>query len=203
MADLLVALTGGIASGKSTVSAIFERLGAQVVDSDQVAREVVGPGSRGAALIADHFGEDFFNDGELDRKKLAELIFSDDTKRALLESITHPLIQESSKSLFDAATEIVIYQIPLLVESSSNYSFDAIITVEAEDQSRIQRLVQYRSMTEEEAVGRISAQTDRESRENIADFVIDSDCTLEALEIQVTAIWQRLLEMRSQKLGFS
>lgn len=203
MADLLVALTGGIASGKSTVSDIFERLGAEVIDSDLVAREVVESGTRGAAQIAETFGEEFFTNGELNRKKLAEVVFSDATKRSLLESILHPLIRESSNKKFDAYDGIVIYQIPLLVESSSDYPFDAVITVEADDQTRIQRLIQTRSMTEQEAVGRISSQTDRASREAVADFVIDSDCTLLELEAQVNEVWKRLEEMRREKLGFS
>lgn len=203
MADLLVALTGGIASGKSTVAGVFERLGAEVIDSDQIAREVVESGTKGAALIADSFGKDFFTDGELDRKKLAAVVFSDATKRTLLESILHPLIRESSNKLFESSDGIVIYQIPLLVESRSDYPFDAIITVEAEDQTRIQRLIETRSMTEQEAVVRISSQTDRASREEIADFVIDSDCSLVELEVQVNEVWTRLEEMRRQKLGFS
>ena len=203
MADLLVALTGGIASGKSTVSGFFENLGARVIDSDQVAREVVRPGTRGAELVAETFGDEFFTNGELNRQKLAEVVFSDATKRSQLEAILHPLIQQASNRLFEDSDGIVIYQIPLLVESKSDYPFDAVITVEASDKTKIQRLIQTRSMTEQDAASRISSQTDRANREKIADFVIDSDCSLDELVAQVNEVWKRLEEMRKRKLGFS
>lgn len=203
MADLLVALTGGIASGKSTVSGFLEYLGAHVIDSDQVAREVVRPGSRGAELVAEIFGDEFFTNGELNRQKLAEVVFSDATKRTQLEAILHPLIQQASNRLFEDSDRIVIYQIPLLVESKSDYPFDAVITVEASDQTKIQRLIQTRSMTEQDAASRISSQTDRANREKIADFVIDSDCSLDELVAQVNEVWKHLEEMRKRKLGFS
>ena len=203
MANLLVALTGGIASGKSTVAQIFENLGALVIDSDQIAREVVLPGSIGAAQLRESFGDEIFTDQVLDRPKLASIVFNDQQKREQLESILHPLIQKRSTELFDAATGVVIYQIPLLVESGNNYDFDSVITVEADDNTRIQRLREYRSMSESEARSRIAAQADRASREQRADFIIDSDCSFSELDQQVAKIWGDLMEMKNRKLGFS
>ena len=203
MANLLVALTGGIASGKSTVAQIFENLGALVIDSDQIAREVVLPGSIGAAQLRESFGDEIFTDQVLDRAKLASIVFNDQQKREQLESILHPLIQKRSTELFDAATGVVIYQIPLLVESGNNYDFDSVITVEADVNTRIQRLREYRSMSESEARSRIAAQADRASREQRADFIIDSDCSFSELDQQVAKIWGDLMEMKNRKLGFS
>lgn len=203
MADLLVALTGGIASGKSTVAQIFDNLGAHVIDSDEIAREVVLPGTVGAAQLRESFGDEVFTDRILDRAKLASIVFNDQRKREQLESILHPLIQKRSTELFDVSSGVVIYQIPLLVESGNNYNFDAVITVEAEDNTRIQRLRDHRSMSESEARSRIAAQADRTSREQRADFIIDSDCSLRDLEQQVVKTWGELMEMKNRKLGFS
>jgi dephospho-CoA kinase len=203
MADLLVALTGGIASGKSTVSAMLEKFGATVIDSDLVAREVVAPGSEGAEEIANVFGEDLFTEGRLNRAKLAEIVFADEQKRLKLENILHPLIRARSANLFDKAEGVVIYQIPLLVESKHEYQFDYVVTVEASEQTRIKRLIETRDMTETEAVSRLSSQASREAREEMANHVIDSDCTLVELEMAVNQLWNELEEMRKQKLGFS
>jgi dephospho-CoA kinase len=203
MADLLVALTGGIASGKSTVAAILEKLGARVIDSDLVAREVVAEGSEGAEEIARVFGEELFSEGQLNRAKLAEIVFADEQKRLKLENILHPLIHTRSTYLFEKAEGVVIYQIPLLVESNHDYQFDYVVTVEASEQTRIKRLVETREMTESEAISRLSSQTSREAREEIANQVIDSDCTLVELELAVNKLWNELEEMRKRKLGFS
>lgn len=203
MADLLVALTGGIASGKSTVAAMLERLGATVIDSDLIAREVVSEGSEGAEEIANTFGAELFSDGRLNRAKLAEIVFADEQIRMKLESILHPLIRNRSAYLFEKAEGVVIYQIPLLVESKHNYHFDFIVTVEASEETRIKRLVETRDMTEAEAISRLSSQTSREARVEVSDKVIDSDCTLVELELAVNELWSELEEMRKQKLGFS
>jgi len=203
MADLLVALTGGIASGKSTVATVFEQLGATVFDSDQIARDVVEPGTVGLEQLLDQFGSEILANEELDRAKLAEIVFADENQRMKLEAILHPLIQAESKSRFDGSDGIVIYQIPLLVESTSNYQFDKVITVEASEETRIARLLKTRSMSALEAKRRISAQTDRSAREEIADYVIDSDCDIEQLASQAEEIWNSLVEIRNANLGFS
>lgn len=203
MADLLVALTGGIASGKSTVATVFEQLGATVFDSDQIARDVAKPGTVGLEQLLDQFGREILTNGELDRAKLAEIVFADENQRLKLEAILHPLIQAESKYRFDDSDGIVIYQIPLLVESASNYQFDKVITVEASEETRVARLLKTRSMSTLEAKGRISAQTDRSTREKIADYVIDSDCDIEQLASQAEQIWDSLIEIRNANLGFS
>ena len=146
MADFLVGLTGGIASGKTTVGGLLSELGATVIDSDEVAREVVTKGSVGANQIIELFGEELYAAGELDRKALAELIFEDNSKRKQLEQILHPLIQKRSRQLFAEADGIVVYMIPLLVESAADYPFDAIVTVEAGEENQLQRLMEYREM---------------------------------------------------------
>lgn len=203
MADLLVALTGGIASGKSTVAAMLENLGATVIDSDLVAREMVAVGSEGAEEISNVFGEELFSDGQLNRAKLAEIVFGDPQKRLKLENILHPLIRTRSNYLFEKAEGVVIYQIPLLVESKHDYKFDYVVTVEASEQTRIKRLVETREMNEAEAISRLSSQTSRKAREEIANQVIDSDCSLVELELAVNQLWNDLEEMRKRKLGFS
>jgi dephospho-CoA kinase len=127
---LVVALTGGIGSGKSTVGEIFEDLGAIVTDSDQLARDVVERGTTGFDLIVDAFGDEILRNGDLDRGALAELVFNDPIKRKQLEKITHPLIRKEFSKILESAKDdsIVINQIPLLVESKHDYKFDHVIT---------------------------------------------------------------------------
>jgi dephospho-CoA kinase len=203
MASLLVALTGGIASGKSTVAKLLSEHGASVVDSDEVARQVVQPGHQGNQLIREEFGDEVFAGKDLDRSKLAEVVFADEQKRKKLEALLHPLIQAESKKLFESLEGIVIYQIPLLVESAGAYDFDLTITVEAEDQVRLKRLTELRGMSEREAFARIKTQASRGQRAAIADFVIDSDCSMDELRNQVSELWGKLIEIQEAKLGFS
>jgi len=195
MADFLVGLTGGIASGKTTVGGLLSELGATVIDSDEVAREVVTKGSVGANQIIELFGEELYAAGELDRKALAELIFEDNSKRKQLEQILHPLIQKRSRQLFAEADGIVVYMIPLLVESAADYPFDAIVTVEAGEENQLQRLMEYREMESAQAKARIKAQATREQRIAVSDVVIDSDCDIQELESRVENAWTKLVEM--------
>ncbi len=140
---LVVALTGGIGSGKSTVGQIFEDLGAVVTDSDQLARNVVERGTTGFDQIVAAFGDEVLKNGDLDRAALAEVIFKDPVKRTQLEQITHPLIRRAFAEIVESAQNdsIVINQIPLLVESKHEYKFDHVITVSATEEIRIQRLL--------------------------------------------------------------
>ena len=195
MADFLVALTGGIASGKSTVGSFLAELGATVIDSDQVAREVVINGSHGADQIIEAFGQALYETGELDRKALAELVFGDNSKRKQLEQILHPLIQSRSKQLFSETDGIVVYMIPLLVESESNYAFDAIVTVEAGEDNQLQRLIEFRGMENDEALMRINSQATRQERIEVSDIVIDSNCDIHELEARTKIAWNKLVEM--------
>ena len=186
---MLIGLTGGIGSGKSTVAKRLVELGATEIDADLLAREVVAPGTEGLEAVAGRFGEDLVNaDGSLDRALLAQRAFSSEESRKALEAILHPLIQRLSRERISQATGLVVYTIPLLVETDSTLPFDKIVTVSAPEDVRVERLVQSRGMTEAEAKARIAAQASDMQREAIADFVINADCTMEELFAQVDRI---------------
>ena len=186
---MLIGLTGGIGSGKSTVAKRLVELGATEIDADLLAREVVAPGTEGLEAVAGRFGEDLVNaDGSLGRALLAQRAFSSEEDRKALEAILHPLIQRLSRERISQATGLVVYTIPLLVETDSTLPFDKIVTVSAPEDVRVERLVQSRGMTEIEARARIAAQASDAQREAIADFVINADCTMEELFAQVDRI---------------
>ncbi len=186
---MLIGLTGGIGSGKSTVAKRLVELGATEIDADLLAREVVAPGTEGLEAVAGRFGEDLVNaDGSLDRALLAQRAFSSEENRKALEAILHPLIQRLSRERISQATGLVVYTIPLLVETDSTLPFDKIVTVSAPEDVRVERLLQSRGMTETEARARIAAQASDAQREAIADFVINADCTMEELFAQVDRI---------------
>ena len=190
---LIVALTGGIGSGKSTVGEIFANLGALVVDSDQLARDVLVRGSEGFDQVVSEFGDQILKNGDIDRALLGDIVFKDRSKLAKLESITHPLIRKAFKEFVDQAPadSIIINQIPLLVESKSNYTFDAFITVSAPIEIRKQRLTK-RGLPEAEIDRRIAAQTSDSEREAISDFVIQNAGNSEELASAVEKIWTKL-----------
>lgn len=179
---MLIALTGGIGSGKSTVAAEWVRLGAQEVDADQLAREVVEPGQPGLAALVAEFGAEILQaDGRLDRRRLAEISFSDPTKRLLVESILHPLIQQLAlEKTTNHVRGVVVYTIPLFVETKSPLRFDKVVAVSCPVDVRLKRLVN-RGMSTEDAQRRIAAQATDAEREALADIVIDSDCSLPEL----------------------
>jgi dephospho-CoA kinase len=193
----IVALTGGIASGKSTVAEMFRALGAVCIDADEVSREVVEPGTAGLRDIVDAFGDDVLSNGQLNREALGRIVFADASAREQLNRIVHPLVRERSEALFEAAHTanphaIIIYAIPLLVEAGSERSFDAVITVSADEETRVQRLISARGMTEAEARARVSAQASEAQRLAIADHVIDTNGSLEQTQSQVDEIWREL-----------
>ena len=190
---LIVALTGGIGSGKSMVGEIFAELGALVVDSDQLAREVVERGSKGFDLIVTEFGDEILKNGDLDRAALASLIFKDPKKRARLEEITHPLIRQSfAKIVSSAGSEsIIINQIPLLVESKHDYKFDHVITISAPEKIRTERLIK-RGLTLTQIEQRMKAQATDTQREVISDTVIVNDKSEQELLAQVEKVWESL-----------
>lgn len=190
----LVGLTGGIASGKSTVSRMLADLGAAVIDADQISRKVVEPGTEGLNLVRAAFGESVIhNNSELDRQALAELVFSDPKKREELEIILHPLIKkETLKTIAEQDADVVVYAVPLLVEAKVDYPFDLIVTTECRQDQQIQRLVDNRGLTVSQATQRIEAQTSRATREASADFIIDNSGTLEDLESQVEKLWAQI-----------
>lgn len=190
---MLIGLTGGIGSGKSTVAKRFVELGATEIDADLLAREVVEPGTEGLALVAERFGHDLVqSDGTLNRALLAERAFADPKSRKDLEGILHPLIQKLSRQRIATAKGIVVYTIPLLVESKSQLPFEKIITVSAPESTRIERLIAARGMTEQAAKARIQAQASDAEREAIADYVINSDCSMAELYAQVDKVFGEL-----------
>ena len=191
---LVVALTGGIGSGKSTVGQIFAQLGAIVIDSDQLARDVIERGSIGFNEVVAKFGDEILKNGEIDRQILASLIFKDPAKRSELEQITHPLIRRAFAKMVSSASpdSIVINQIPLLVESNHDYKFDHIITVSASESIRSERLIK-RGLTNDQIKQRLGAQATDQMREAIADSVIVNEKNEQELTDQVEKIWEQLL----------
>ena len=196
----LIGVTGGIASGKSTVSKRMAQLGAVVVDADALAREVVEPGTAGLAEIERVFGPSVIApDGSLDRPALGAIIFADADKRAQLNAITHPAIWTRGKQLFAAAEAenpdvIIVYDVPLLAEAAEDrpMKFDSIVVVQADIATRVDRMVNLRGMSRDEAERRLGAQASDDERLRIADVVIDSNGTLEQTREQVDSLWAEL-----------
>jgi dephospho-CoA kinase len=188
---LLVALTGGIGSGKSLAAEYFAACGAQVLDFDQLAREVVERGSEGFDEIVARFGDEVLYQGNLDRAKLAEVVFSDAIARKDLEAITHPKI----RAAFDAVVAelepeaILVSQIPLLAESSHAYPFDFIITVSASVDTRRSRLIE-RGMKGFQVEQRMAAQASDQEREAIADAILDNNGSEDDLLRQVENLYE-------------
>jgi dephospho-CoA kinase len=191
-----VALTGGVASGKSTVAGILEELGAVVIDSDRLAREVVEPGTPGLAAVVDAFGGDVLaDDGRLDRPALGARVFADELARKRLEAILHPLIRARAAELESAADPdaLVVHDIPLLVETGQAASFDAVLVVDVPVETQVERMVQDRGWTREDAQARVAAQTSREQRRAAATYVIDNTGTHDDLRERVTEVVELLV----------
>lgn len=179
---MLIGLTGGIGSGKTTVANRWVELGATEIDADVLAREVVLPGSEGLGLVAERFGADLIqSDGSLNRALLAERAFSSTENRKALEGILHPLIQQLAREKVAGIRGHVIYTIPLLVETNSQLPFDKVVTVSCPEDVRIQRLIESRGMSEQDARARVASQASDQEREARADVVIDSNCSLDQL----------------------
>ena len=190
-----VGLTGGIASGKSTVSAILRELGAVVIDADQLARDVVAAGTPGLAAVVEEFGAELLTeDGGLDRPAMARLVFADDDARRRLERIVHPLVFEEIARLEAGAPDgaVVVHDIPLLAESGRADSFDAVVVVDAPPELQVARMVRDRGWTEDDARSRIAAQASREARRAIATYVVENTGTLEDLRQRVTEVFDQL-----------
>ena len=190
---LIVALTGGIGSGKSTVGQKFAQLGAIVIDSDQLARDVLERGSIGFDEVVTMFGDEVLKNGEIDRQLLASIVFKDPKKRSDLEQVTHPLIRKAFAEVVarSAANSIVINQIPLLVESNHDYKFDHVITISVTEAIRTQRLLK-RGLTADQIKQRMQAQATDRMRETIADSVIINETDEQNLSDQVEIIWEQL-----------
>lgn len=191
-----VALTGGVASGKSTVAAILEELGAVVIDSDQLAREVVQRGTPGLAAVVDAFGPGVLtDDGRLDRPALGAVVFADEAARRRLEGIVHPLVRAlaAEREAAAPAGSLVVHDIPLLVETGQAESFDAVLVVDAPVETQVDRMVRERSWTPEDARARVAAQASREQRRAVATYVLDNTGTRDDLRARVTEVVDRLV----------
>jgi dephospho-CoA kinase len=194
----LIALTGGIASGKSTIARRLAEHGAIIVDADQIVRDVQSPGSPVLERIAEAFGADVVApDGSLDRAALGAQVFGDADLLASLNAIVHPAVREESQRRFDDALRddaeaVVVYDVPLLVEARVDDPWDLIVVAHAPAELRRQRLVELRGMAERAAQERIDAQVSDDRRLAIADVVIDTSGTLERTIEQTDALWERI-----------
>lgn len=193
-----IALTGGIASGKTTIATRLRELGAVVLDADHFAREAVKPGMPALRGIREHFGEAaILPDGTLDRAAIGAIIFADAAQREVLNGIVHPEIRRLTEEAKAAARAddpdaIIVHDIPLLVESTSNYDYDEIWVADAPADVRLQRLVEDRQLDVEEAQRRIDAQASDEERRRIADVLFDTTSGLDETIEQVEREWARV-----------
>jgi len=199
---LRVALTGGIGSGKSLVGEILEELGALVIDSDQLAREVIERGSPGYEEVITAFGDSILSEGQIDRAKLAAVVFKEKDLRKKLESIIHPLVREAAEKLARnlPSGAILVNQIPLLVESDGAKRFDYVITVSADEDIRRERL-RLRGLKDYEITERMAAQVADLDRENIANYILRNDGSIDELNRAVEELMANELLPRAQRQG--
>lgn len=199
---LRVALTGGIGSGKSLVGEILEELGALVIDSDQLAREVIERGSPGYEEVVTAFGDSILSEGQIDRSKLAAVVFNESDLRKKLESIIHPLVREAAEKLARKLPSgtILINQIPLLVESDGAKRFDYVVTVSADEEIRRERL-RLRGLKDYEITQRMAVQVSDSEREKIANYIIRNNGSIDELTRAVEELMASELLPRAQKQG--
>ncbi|MBN9177093.1 MAG: dephospho-CoA kinase [Microbacterium sp.] len=194
----LIALTGGIASGKSTIARRLAEHGAVIVDADALVREVQRPGSPVVTAIADAFGSDVVTrDGALDRAALGARVFGDPEALGRLNAIVHPAVRAESARRFAAAAAadpaaVVVYDVPLLVEARVDDPWDLIVVADAPAELRARRLVELRGLNADEASARIASQVDDDTRRAIADVVIDTSGSVDATLAQTDALWARV-----------
>ena len=194
---LLVGLTGGIGSGKTTVARMLEARGAVVFDADLLARDAVEPGTPGYRQVVERFGPNVLAPGgDIDREALAAMVFADPAARRDLEAILHPeirrLFAESTEAYRDTDT-VVVFSAPLLVETGMHTAFEVLVVVSTPLETQVRRLMRDRGMSESDIRDRIAAQLPLEEKAEAADILIDNDGTLEELETQVDRLWTELL----------
>ena len=189
----VIGLTGGIGCGKSLAAQYFAELGALVIDADQLARAAIERGTDGFDEVVALFGDSILKDGNIDRRALGELIFRDPTAKTELENIIHPFVRREFEEAVASlkGDQVLIYEIPLLVETGAQGRFDVVITVESEMENRVARL-RGRGMHTSEIEGRVAAQATREQRIEVADFLIENDGSEDELLRQVENIWDSL-----------
>ena len=193
----VVGLTGGIASGKTTVTDLFGELGVPVVDTDEIARELVEPGQPLLSSIVSALGKELLDAyGRLKRRKLREMIFASPDVRATLERIMHPrIIQEAERQILALSAPYCLLVIPLLAESGNTGSLDRVLVIDADTETRIRRLMERDEMTREQVEAALAAQANRESRLAIADDIIDNSGAMSDLPARVAALHQRYLSL--------
>ena len=194
---ILIALTGGIGSGKSRAAAILEEFGAHSISADTLAREVLERGEDGYNEVVAYFGDEILNEGQIDRKKLAEIVFNESKQLEVLESITHPLIRAKFVSQTRGLPEnsVVVYEIPLLAESISRQKqldFDHVIVLESETETRVARLIE-RGLSAKEAQLRIANQYSDAQRKEIATHLINNEGSLEELVNALSQWWSKFI----------
>ena len=199
----LVGLTGGIASGKSTVAAMLGAYDCEIIDADEIAREVVLPGSEGLKKVVSEFGPQVLEaDGSLSRPKLAKLVFADPQKREALEGILHPLIKARTiERIAKSQESIVFYIVPLLVEAKVDYPFDFVVTIEAGTENQIRRLMENREMSLEDAKARIATQATEAERVARADVRVDGSQDLADLQVLIANLWMQIQHLAEEKAG--
>jgi dephospho-CoA kinase len=207
---LLVGLTGGIATGKSTVSTMFGHLGAKIVDADLLAREVVSPGQPALAAIAAEFGPEVLApDGQLDRKRLGAIVFADPARRKRLEELTHPAIHARQQRILavhdeEAFDGIVIWDAALMYESGSAARMDRVVVVATDPETQLARLIARDGLAEADARARIASQMPVAEKAKRADYVVDNSGTRADTERQVRDVYARLVaELRARRAGRS
>ncbi|WP_017199704.1 dephospho-CoA kinase [Arthrobacter sp. M2012083] len=201
---LKIGLTGGIASGKSLVASRLQELGAILVDADLIAREVVEPGTPGLARVVEAFGHGILDEqGRLDRPKLGSIVFHDPAQRRVLNGIVHPLVREAAAAIVSGAGpgDIVVQDIPLLVETGQGSNFHLVVVVDAPDDVRIQRMVEVRGMSRDDALARMSSQATRAERNAAADIVLDNSGSRQELLAAVDTLWEGRLVPFAENLS--
>jgi dephospho-CoA kinase len=198
---LVVGLTGGIASGKSLVGAMFVKLGAALVDTDVVAREVVERGEPGLAAVVAEFGTSMLSaSGELDRRAMRSLVFEDESKRRKLETLLHPLIRARTLAKLEALeAPYALVAVPLLVETDFDEIVDRILVVDAPENVQLERLMRRDATPKPEALAMLRAQADRATRLKAAHDVIDNSGTIDATRPQVESLHRRYLDLAAQR----
>jgi dephospho-CoA kinase len=193
---LLVGLTGGIGSGKSTVARLLERRGATLIDADQLAREAIAAGTPGFDRVVEAFGPEIVGaDGDLDRAELADRVFSDPARRSVLESIVHPEVARRFGELVEehrGTDRVVVYVTPLLVELGLAPAFDVVVVIMASPHLRVSRVASDRGLSPDEVRSRMASQATDEQRAEVAHVLIDNDGGLRELERQVDRLWADL-----------
>ncbi len=199
-----VGLTGGIATGKSTVASLLARLGAVVLDADQMVRELQRPGTTVYEAIRETFGPNILqSDGTIDRKRLGEMVFQDEGVRRRLEAIVHPAlvaaIEERLRAFEAQGVRLCVVELPLLIEAGAQGRFDWVVVVTAPEEVQVSRLMADRGLTREEALARIQSQMSLQEKVAVADFVIENVGALEEVEARVRELYRALLQKGSKK----